>query len=201
MSNTSGQFEVAETRPGMSSHTSPDVYDPEMKVHPSPSATGDDNSNEDLVSAKYEAIKKMLSDLIVSPELLTNIAVFLLRIFSVKDIPIINLRATVVVDLTGDGKPWLIVDWLEGEDKVLALFEVDVDDATYNCLMHVGVGTPQLDGRPWSRSRISWYVLNIEGLKSLLIGAQHLFDMVHWRDPGLVGLFSDPTQTNASEEE
>jgi hypothetical protein len=200
MDNSSGQFEVAGTHPGMLLHTSPDVYDPEMIVRPPP-ATGDEDSNEDLVSEKYAAIVKMLSGLITSPELLVTVAGFLLRIFSMTDTPIFNLRATVVGDLTGDDKPWLIVDWLEGENKILALFEVDVDNATYNCLMHIGVGSPQPDGPPWSQSFIAWYVLNIEGLKSLLVGAQHLFDMMHWRDHGLVQLFCDPTQTDASEQE
>jgi hypothetical protein len=177
----------------------PPIYDPAM-FQPSPVSNNGD-STEDVIQKSYKAIVEMLSKL-MRPDLVTPIAGFLQNLISSKNVPICNLQATVVTSLTDDGRPWLMVDWKEGENKVLALFEVDLPTGIYNCLMHIGIGTEQPDGQPWSQSYLSWYVQNIDGLRRLLVVSQHVFDMQHWpKDENLLRLFCDFTECDASEEQ
>lgn len=176
------------------------MYDPAL-FEPR-SESNNEDSKEGSIPESYKFIIEMLSKLLSPPDLVTPIAGFLQRRFSSTNVPIANLRATVLTSLTDDGSPWLVIDWDEGEDKVLALFEVDVSTGFYNCLMHIGIGAQQPDGRPWSKSYMLWYVQEINSLRLLLVVAQHIFDMLQWpEDESLLQLFCDITQSDATQEQ
>ena len=169
---------------------------------PNPSENFPPLPSADLKIPDLDEIYKVLSAYKIS--ITHAVAPFLVRYFKSKITTITNFRRSTFKGLIErPDTEWPLLQWEEPDFdcEVFVIFKVTDCGQSTSAVQHFGFGAPQPDGRRWSRSVISWWVLGMEDFKDLIIDALQVLDVLKWSDINMINHFFDPTHTNGSPEE
>jgi len=150
-----------------------------------------------------DEIYKVLS-VYIQLSIIRPVSAFLVKYFICKNTTIAGFRVSTFKGLIErPDTEWPMLQWEEPEldSEVFIIFKVNTETGLASSLLHSGIGAPQPDGRRWSRSVISWWVLGMEDFKDLIIAGRQVLDVLKWSDIDMIDPFFDPTQTDSSPEQ
>jgi hypothetical protein len=135
-------------------------------------------------------------------EFIGPITNFLESCFIFTAVTITNLRAWIAYTFQSNPHQWPIIEWEEGpHTRVLVLFKVDPGTAAYSSLLYRSIDSGPKDIESRWTSVLSWNLLAIDDLPSLLGAASEVFETLINLDPKTTTLLFDPKQTTYSEDE
>ena len=199
--------EYVDTTP-LPSSTAPDpqsqgLTDSANLSNASPTA---DRLQQSTASSRFpglDEIYKVLS-VYIQLSIIRPVAAFLMQYFICKNTTIRGFQVSTFKGLIErPDTEWPMLQWEEPDigSEVFIIFKVNTETGLASSLLHSGTGPPQPDGRRWSRSSISWWVLGMDDFKDLIIAALQVLDVLKWSDTDMIDPFFDPTQTDSSPEQ
>lgn len=121
---------------------------------------------------------------------------WLQRYMDIEDRLLTKWHVSTIYSPTENHCSWPVVQWTEnGDTQVIAIFQIDDDQCT-NCLMHTG----QIENGTWKTSALSWEVVDIDDLHTLVAAIVQMYGVLQWCPEDMVELYAGIMSQDASDE-